>query len=344
VSEIVDYLSEPLYPKMKKIIFFLSLVLALLSNVASAQYRLDFGLKVGASNYLGDIGGKYLPRRDFVVDMHLASTRMSAGAYVRYKVNKRLALSANFDWIRITDRDAYTTYAPRRARNANFRNDLLELGGRAELTIWYDNDIGNKGYYNPDFKVFLFAGVAGYTSNPKGQIYKEGEVQYNGEWFELRDWKTEGQTEAYSKYGVAIPAGIGAYVTYNKKWRVQWDLSWRSVFTDYLDDISTVYTTPNSDDPKATEYVDNQTYQGLLDALVADNPEYTAEDLAIENFQIAPDGATYASPRGDATHNDSYLTTQITVTRVIRGRSSFSKSKYSNMRGRPGVRRSRAKF
>lgn len=337
---------------MKKILFFFSLVVVLTASEATAQYRWDFGLKVGASNYLGDIGGKYLPRRDFVVDMHLVSTRMSAGAYMRYKVNKRLAFSANFDWIRITDRDAYTTYAPRRARNANFQNDLLEVGGRAEVTIWYDNDVGNKGYYNPDFKVFLFAGLAGYSSNPKGQIYNNGEVQYGGEWFELRDWKTEGQKESYAKYGLAVPAGIGAYFTYNKKWRVQWDLSWRTVFTDYLDDISTVYTTPNSNDSRtgntgeslAYEYVNNQTYQALLDGLVAENPEYTAADLSIENFQISPAGATYQSPRGDATHNDSYLTTQLTVTRVVRGRSSFYKSKYSYMKGKPGVRKSRAKF
>ena len=326
---------------MKKIVFFLSLVFAMLSNESSAQYRWDYGLKVGASNYLGDIGGKYLPRRDFVVDMHLVSTRMSAGAYARYKVNKRLAFSTNFDWIRITDRDAYTTYAPRRARNSNFRNDLLELGGRAEVTIWYDNDVGNKGYYNPDFKVFLFAGLAGYASNPKGQIYKDGEVQYGGEWFSLRDWKTEGQTTPYAKYGMAIPTGIGAYFTYNKKWRVQWDLSWRTVFTDYLDDLSTVYGNP--EDENANQFVNGQTYQALLDGLVAENPQYTSADLYIDNFRYV-DGAVKQAPRGDATHNDSYLTTQLTVTRVVRGRSSFYKSKYSYMKGKPGVRRSRAKF
>jgi hypothetical protein len=273
--------------------------------------------------------------------MHLASTRYSAGAYLRYKVNKRLAFSANFDWIRIADRDAYTSYAPRRARNANFRNDLLELGGRAELTIWYDNDVGNKGYYNPDFKVFMFAGLAGYSSNPKGQIYSNGGVQYGGEWFSLRDWKTEGQKEAYSKYGLAIPLGIGAYFTYNKKWRVQWDLSWRTTFTDYLDDLSTVYANPQ--DEKAQEFVNGQTYQALLDGLVADNPQYTSADLYIDNFRYV-DGAVKQAPRGDATHNDSYLTTQLTVTRVVRGRSSFYKSKYSYMKGKPGVRRSRAKF
>jgi hypothetical protein len=125
---------------------------------------------------------------------------------------------------------------------------------------------------------------------------------------------------------------------------VQWDLSWRTVFTDYLDDISTVYTTPNSEDSKAYEFVNNQTYQALLDGLVADNPQYTASDLSIENFQISPNPSAYQSPRGNATNNDSYLTTQLTVTRVVRGRSSFYKSKYSYMKGKPGVRRSRAKF
>ncbi len=329
---------------MKKILFLLSLILILSRSEVLAQYQWDFGLKMGASNYLGDIGGKYLPRRDFIVDMHLKSTRISAGAYARFKINQRLSFASNFDWIRITDRDAYTTYAPRRARNANFRNDLLELGCRAEVTIWYNSDVGKKGYYNPDFKVFLFAGLAGYSSNPKGQIYNNGQVQYDGEWFELRDWKTEGQKESYSKFGFAIPAGIGAYFTYNKKWRVQWDLSWRTVFTDYLDDISTVYTTPNSDDPKAYEYVNNQTYQALLDGLVEQNPEYSAADLAIENFQIAPLGSSYQSPRGDASHNDSYLTTQITVTRVVRGRSNFYKSKYNTTKGKPGVKKLRAKF
>jgi len=72
---------------MKKIhLLILVICIAVTSNV-SAQYKWDYGVKVGASNYLGDIGGKYLPRRDFVVDMHLISTRFAAGAYGRYKFN-----------------------------------------------------------------------------------------------------------------------------------------------------------------------------------------------------------------------------------------------------------------
>jgi Outer membrane protein beta-barrel domain len=332
---------------MKKIHLLILVICIAFTSTMSAQYKWDYGVKIGASNYLGDIGGKYLPRRDFVVDMHLISTRFAAGAYGRYKFNKRLAVAGNLDWIRITDRDAYTTYAPRRARNANFRNDLIELGARAELTIWYDNDVGNKGYYNPDFKLFAFAGLAGYYSNPKGQIFSNGELQYDGQWFALRPWRTEGQEKSYSKFGVAVPAGLGCYFTFDKKWRFQWDLSWRTVFTDYLDDVSTVFNAPNPEDPAdyqtALSFV-NQAYPELIEGLVTDNPQYTAADLAIENFTYVSNPNAPLSPRGDATHNDSYLTTQLTITRVIRGKSSFYKAKYSYLKNKAGVRRARAKF
>ena len=47
---------------------------------------------------------------------------------------------------------------------------MFEVGARAELTLWYDNDVGNRGFYNPDYKLYAFAGVAGYYSNPQGRL------------------------------------------------------------------------------------------------------------------------------------------------------------------------------
>ncbi|MGV2481597.1 UNVERIFIED_CONTAM: hypothetical protein IGO34_32890, partial [Salmonella enterica subsp. enterica serovar Weltevreden] len=49
---------------MKNIfIFFLIL---LFTTSLNAQRRLDYGIAIGVSNYLGDIGGKEKTRRDFV--------------------------------------------------------------------------------------------------------------------------------------------------------------------------------------------------------------------------------------------------------------------------------------
>lgn len=321
---------------MKKLLL---LIVLLTSIGASAQYNWDYGIKIGAANYLGDIGGKELTRRDFVWDMHLLSTRYAAGAYGRYKFSKRLAVAMNADFIRITDADRLTTNFARRARNMNFRNNIIELGARAEITVWYDNDVGNKGFYNPDFKLYLFGGVAGFYHNPQGQIFKEGELQYDGYWFDLAPWMTEGQEKPYSNFGLAIPAGLGMYFTFNKQWRVGWELSWRTTFTDYLDDISTVFNLPNSTDPLATEFY-SQTYTALIDEINASNG--ADPDVSMNDFRYWTE--SQRSKRGDPTNNDSYLTAQFTVGKLIRGRSNFYKSKYSYLKTRAGVRRSKAKF
>jgi hypothetical protein len=322
---------------MKKLLVIFIFFCAL---TASAQYSWDYGIKFGAANYLGDIGGKELTRRDFIWDMHILSTRYSGGAYGRYKFSKRLAVATHFDFTRITDADRLTTNPARRGRNLNFRNNIFEFGARAEVTIWYDNDVSNKGYYNPDFKMYLFGGVSGYYHNPQGQIYTNGELQYGGQWFDLRPWKTEGQESEYSALGIAIPAGVGMYFTFNKEWRVGLEFSWRTTFTDYLDDISTVYNLPNSVDPLAREFY-SQSYPELISEInvsnAADEP-----DLSINDFRYYDEDQR--SKRGDPTNNDSFLTAQITVGKVIRGRSNFYKSKYSYLKNRAGVRRSKAKF
>jgi hypothetical protein len=321
---------------MKYALAILAFVLVGMS--ANAQYRWDFGTKIGAANYLGDIGGRELTRRDFVWDMHLPQTRFAAGVFARYKRSKRMAFSFNADFIQIGDADRYTSNPARRARNMNFRTNMAELGGRAELTIWYDNDVGNRGYYNPDFKMYLFAGLAGFYYKPTGQIFDSlGVTKYGGTWFDLRSLRTEGQSSPYGVVSVAIPAGIGMHFTFNKSWRLGWELSWRTTFTDYIDDVSTNYGLP---DTKLGQEFAGQTYQGLLNQINKDNP---TANLHINNFQYI-DGAKKQSKRGDPTHNDSYLTSQIVISKVIRGRSQFYRSKYSWLKNRAGVRRSRAKF
>ena len=74
-----------------KNIFILTFILGF-SLISKAQWRLDYGLSVGVSNYLGDIGGKEKTRRDFVADMKMAKTRWNFGGFVRYKIKPKLSL------------------------------------------------------------------------------------------------------------------------------------------------------------------------------------------------------------------------------------------------------------
>jgi len=326
---------------MKRLLF---LVLMFAALDIEAQYQWDYGIKLGAANYLGDIGGKELERRDFVVDMHLRQTRWAVGGYGRYKFSKRFALAANLDYMRIQDADIHTTYVPRRTRNLNFRNDMFELGLRGELTIWYDNDVGNRGFYNPDYKLYLFGGVAGYYSNPKARLVYDGTNLDNpgdlkpgdfvdNTWYALRDLRTEGAT--YSAFGLAIPLGIGMYFTYNKEWRFGWEFSWRTTFSDYLDDVSTYYYQPNPKDPENMDLaldLQSQTYTDLVAETFGETDPAKVAAL-MNNFQYQPNNlADNQSQRGihsgdePRIRNDHYLTTQFTLSdNSVHGRSCNSR-------------------
>ncbi len=354
----------------------LCLIILGLSLSAGAQYQYDYGIKLGAANYLGDIGGKNLQRRDYFYDMHIGQTRYAVGIYGRYKFSKRFAVSAGFDHLLIQDADIYTTYIPRRTRNLNFRNRMFEFSARAEFTLWYDNDVGNRGFYNPDYKLYAFVGLAAYYSNPQAKLVYDpadsliddpGDLvagdYVDDTYYNLRKYRTEGAS--YSNFGFAVPVGIGMYFTFNKEWRIGWEICWRKTFTDYLDDVSTYYNKPNptsESDYALALGLQSQTYQGLLDEqngllrLEGDNPLYEdiLPSMSINDFRYQ-DGAQNLlennqssrglhDPANPLIKKDNYITTQITIGKVIRGRSKFYKSKYSWVKNRATVRRSRAKF
>jgi hypothetical protein len=342
---------------MKKTVLFLMLALALNQN-ASAQFKYDYGFRFGAANYLGDIGGKNLPRRDLIVDMHLPSTRWAAGVFVRKRKNKKLAFSSTFDYIRIQGTDQLSTYFPRRARNLTFKNDMFELSARAEYTLYYDSDLSNQGYFNPDMKIYVFGGVAGLFSNPKGLMNYYAAKDYNretgenleGEWIPLRKYRTEGQGKAYSAATFAVPMGIGMYFTYMKKWRVGWEYSWRMTFTDYLDDLSGTIADPaviKQNNPEDFPLLESYIYHSYDENYIGKKVGYTFIPAETNPDGILPANfSTKDSPRGNPLNNDNYMTFQLYVSKVIRSKSNFYKSKYSWMRGRSGggVRRAKIRF
>ncbi|MEJ6681392.1 MAG: DUF6089 family protein [Flavobacteriales bacterium] len=331
---------------MNRILLLATLILSVIS--ADAQYKWDIGLKAGGSNYLGDIGGQELTRRDFIWDMHLDDTRMNYSVFARRKMNKRWAIAANADYISIWGLDANSSNPARRARNLNFRNRIVELGGRAELTVFYDNDVGGKGYYDPDYRFFVFAGLAGFYHNPQGQIFEavddDGNVlvaSYKSEWYDLRPFRTENQESEYEKIGLSVPVGVGMYFTFNKQFRLGWEVNWRTTFTDYLDDVSGQYGDIAEIEVRDGSALAQQSNQNIID-LICSDPETLGGAGDINNHQWT--GEEAKNKRGDPTHNDSYLTMAVTGSYVIRGTSSFYKAKYSWLTQRRGSRRSRAKF
>lgn len=298
---------------MKKALFCF-LIASLIPALSFPQYLWDVGVQAGASNYLGEMGGEADTRKDYLADLKFQQTRFTASGFARYKLSYTTSLKANLTYLRISGADSLSTNKGRAGRNLHFRNDIFELGLDAQFNIYQVNDLGGSYRYRNDFKAYGFAGIAGFYHNPK--------AQYGGRWVALQPLKTEGQADPYSRFGLAFPVGIGAFVTVEKKYRIGWELSWRKTFTDYLDDVSTSYADPAS------------LSSPLSGALANRSVEYSNDPMFLRNY-------SEGSKRGDPTHKDNYLTTTITASYVIRGKSSFYRSKYSNYIFRKNARKKR---
>lgn len=303
--------------------FLSKLVLSVLSLSAlnmAAQYRLDYGGSLGIANYLGDIGGKEKTRRDFVADMKLAKTRQAISGFVRYKFQPRFSVKGELMYFRIAGDDKLSTNPGRQYRNLNFRNDMFELSTQAQYCFYENTDIGSDYRFRIAFRSYVGLGVGVFYSNPK--------AYYEGSYVALRPLMTE--NVEYKPVGVCIPAVIGFNFTLKKRHRIGWELNWRTTFTDYLDDISTVYA-----DPKA---IGNEAAPLANRSGELDQSKYPLNF----NYNFLP-----GSKRGDPSHKDSYMTMNVSYSYVLRGKSSFYRSRYGsffNKRGKHRTRKIRAKF
>jgi uncharacterized protein DUF6089 len=283
------------------------LAILLFSSIATSgfsQYLWDFGGKAGASNYLGEMGGKEGTRKDFIADIKLSKTQFTLGGFARYKINPIVSAKVAANWIRIAGADYLSTNRGRAGRNLSFRNDIYELQLTGQIFFVDVPDLGHTYRYRNDFRMYAFAGVAAYYHSPK--------TFYNGAWTELQPLKTEGVT--YQKFGVAIPVGLGLYFTIDKKHRIGFEMDWRTTFTDYLDDVSTVYLDPSELSSAEAIALSNRRDELGTDPDVADPKNYLP-----------------GMKRGDPSHNDSYMTAAVSYSYILRGRSSFYRSKYGSI-------------
>lgn len=309
---------------MRKLIFYLLLII---SPAAFAQYKLEFGGGAGAANYLGEIGGLEKTRRDFIADLKFSQTRQNAEIFCRYRLHPDFSLKSSLAYLRIQGHDNLSTNPGRRGRNLHFRNDIFELAVTVQYFFYEMNDVGGSYRYRNDFRMYIGAGVGGFYHNPK--------AQYLNKWVALQPLSTEGQgiipgTKKYSKFQVGIPMAFGMYYTYSKKHRFGFEINHRLTFTDYLDDISTVYADPNILPNQMSIDLANQTLQA-----------YNQEPTLPHPNNYAP-----GSKRGDPTHNDTYFTVNFTYGYVIKGKSKYGKKRYKTYfkRKKYKKRKIRAKF
>lgn len=305
-------------PPMRSLVLIILLIFPL--SVAS-QYAWDYGLMMGAANYLGELGGDEKTRRDFVMDMKLGQTRWATGSFVRYKFNNLINLKASLTYGRIQGSDKLSSNRGRRGRNLSFRNDLVELSNTMEVNFYQVNDVGRTGRYRVDFRTYAFTGL--------GCLYQSPKAEYQGKWHALKPLQTEGVK--YSNFNLSIPSGAGFYYTFKRKYRIGWEIGYRVTFTDYLDDISTNYASKEQlgNDPLRIALANRRNELG------------NSTDVPAKEHYGPPSNVTNGK-RGDPTHNDGYFFTTINFSYVPRGKGNFYRSKYNFIFG--NKRKYRRKF
>lgn len=304
---------------------FYLLLFMLIPAAAFSQYKWDFGGSLGASNYLGEMGGKEQTRRDFVADLKFSQTRFAMDGFARYKFHPNISAKVAFTYGRLKGADRLSTNPGRVGRNLNFRNDILELTVDGQFFFYEINDIGRAYRYRNDFRCYIFAGLGGMHHSPKGQLYGQGD------WVKLQPLQTEGVH--YSKWQFVIPSGVGLYFTVSKHHRIGWEFGWRKTFTDYIDDVSTVYADPTTLSSQQSIDFANQSQ------FIYNNPP---SDVTVPK----PQNYSPGSKRGDPTHNDSYMFSTFSYSYTIKGKSKFARARYKAYfrKGKYKKRKIRAKF
>ncbi len=209
---------------MKKTLF--TIFLALSGFIASAQMGWEAGGWLGVSHYFGDLNPNF----------NLTRPGVAGGLIARWNFNDRLCLKfgANYGNISGYDSDSKNSYE--RARNLSFKSMLMDGTAQFEFNFLPYIHGSRTQFYTP----YVFAGFSVFYFNPK--------AEYNGQMVELRPLGTEGQFKGEEYYTVqgAFTYGLGFKIDLSYEWSLNFELSARRTFTDYLDDVSTVY--PDMDD------------------------------------------------------------------------------------------------
>ena len=251
---------------MKKIIFSVAILL-FTHTLTTAQRGWEVGGWLGVSNYFGDLNTTYSLKRP----------ALAGGAVFRFNFNERLCakMSANYGSLSADDKDSRNVFEQR--RNLNFRTNIFEGIGQFEFNFLPYNYFDKTQWFSP----YLFAGLGVFNFNPQGK--------FNNTWYDLRPLGTEGQFrgEEYYTTQMAFVYGGGFKVALSEVWSLNFEISARKLFTDYLDDVSKTY--PNMNDVRKQN--------GAIAVQLSDPSITTDGQLKVGQF---------GRQRGDSKSNDMY--------------------------------------
>lgn len=214
---------------MRKLLVFVILIASAESVTAQSFYAIRKNRSLilvagtGTSTYFGELAnpGDYFD----------AKLNISAG--LQYYVTPQISLRSEINWFTLQGSDADSDNNDRSQRNLSFRSRNVELNMTGMINLFAN---GNRYYRRPYFNVYGYGGIGLLYFNPKAEL--------NGTWHALQPLQTEGVK--YSRLTPVIPFGLGIRLKFGPNMNVAIEGGYRKIFTDYLDDVSTVYPVQSS--------------------------------------------------------------------------------------------------
>lgn len=283
---------------MKKHFFTLLLLFFCLSASSQAwksvRHEVYFG--VGASNFLGDLGGAKGIGTHGIKDLKLRMTRPTLMVGYKLMLNQYISVKGSLIWGLLKGDDAVTKNEVRNNRNLSFRSNIGEASAYLEYFPTSDKIYpryklkGVRGNEAFSLSPYFFAGVGVAFFNPKANL--------NGKWIALQPLATEGQglagrPDKYKRFTLTFPIGAGLKYRIDKQLALSFELSLRYTMSDYIDDVSTSYYIPSEIEANT----------GSIAAALSDR----SINPGVNGVQESPNGLNNYLQRGDPIWNDAYM-------------------------------------
>jgi len=241
----------------RTLVTVLLLSLSLWCNSQAISFKdgkYEFGLGLGPSFFLGDLGGASGVGKPFIADTDIPLTKFSKGLYINVYpaefLGLRLAFNSSFlegsdDEVDLSGGREFSRWR----RNLYFQSKVTELyfGFEFYPTVFLENYDDLKGKFRP----YGIAGVGLFHFNPKAYYYPDPNNLSSKKLVELRPLRLEGQgmsqypdRKEYKLTSLEIPMGFGFKYFIKENLYIGLEILHRKTFTDYIDDVSTSYIDP----------------------------------------------------------------------------------------------------
>ena len=263
------------------LLFILFTLISFSQSLSFKDGKLEVGLGLGPSFFLGDLGGSYGVGKPFIKDLNLPLTKFSKGLFLNIYPSEwfGIRLAANQSYLEGDDNKVDLRGGrefSRWRRNQYFQSKVTEiyLGVEIYPTVMLERYDGLKGKFRP----YGIAGVGAFHFNPKGYYYPNPSNQNVKQLVELKPLHLEGQGFAeyptrkeYKLTQLEIPMGAGFKYYIKENVYVGIEVLHRKTFTDYIDDVSTKYVDPiyfqkylkPSDVPIATQMYNRESFRNI---------------------------------------------------------------------------------